>query len=322
MAEEDPARNLQPEPEPLVVRIVGRGARGARNLAEATGINQAIDVVAEESIVGVAESAALERALIRLAEDGRLQQVVERAAAHAEVEDLVIDAIDSEAADRIWARILASDKAQMLVERVAEAPEVRAAIAQQGVGLVGDIGKQVRRITRPLDGVLERIARALLRRPKADRDTNAAGLATRALAGAIDWLLLVTAFSVTTALLASILTFLFGGGDNELGGFGLAAVGALGFLIGGLLIVGFWGLAGQTPGMSFLGIRLDADGERRIGARRSFRRLFGLGLALIPFGLGYLAMLVTDRRRGLQDIIAGTEVLYVDDRRAPHAGPD
>ena len=54
-------------------------------------------------------------------------------------------------------QILASDKAQMLVERIAEAPEVRAAIAQQGFGLITDIGRQVSKITEALDDVAERL---------------------------------------------------------------------------------------------------------------------------------------------------------------------
>lgn len=322
---EDPGRSLEPAseppgPEPLVVRIVGRGARGARNLAEATGINQAIDVVAEESIVGVAESAALERALIRLAEDGRLQEVVERAAAHADVEDLVMDAVDSEAADRIWARILVSGKAQMLVERVAEAPEVRAAIAQQGVGLIGDIGRQVQRLTRPLDNALERLARALLRRPRREGKPNQAGIVTRTLAAAIDAGLLFVGFSLAAGLLAAILNFLLGPQEGGVGPVGVAIWGIVALVLAAWIVVAFWSLAGQTPGMRFLAIRLDLHGERRIGAPAAFKRLLAVPLALLPFGLGYFAMLVSERRRALQDAIADTEVLYVTERDAPWAG--
>jgi hypothetical protein len=40
-------------------------------------------------------------------------------------------------------------------------------------------------------------------------------------------------------------------------------------------------------------------------------RLVGLGLAIIPLGAGFLPVLVDDRRRALQDFLAGTVVLYV-----------
>jgi len=64
--------------------------------------------------------------------------------------------------------------------------------------------------------------------------------------------------------------------------------------------------------MAFLKIRLDAAGERRIGFRRAFRRLLGLLAALLPFGLGYLSMLIQDERRGWQDLFADTTVRYKD----------
>ena len=56
--------------------------------------------------------------------------------------------LDSELVDHVWDRLLASDEAQKLIERIAEAPELRAAIAAQGVGLLRDIGRQVRRLRR------------------------------------------------------------------------------------------------------------------------------------------------------------------------------
>lgn len=320
MAEERD-RNLQPGSEPLAARVLGRGARGARNVADATGLGQAFDAAAEESIVRAVESPALERALIRLAEEGRLEDVLVRTAAHADVEDLVLKAIDSEAADRIWERILASDKAQMLVERVAEAPEVRAAIAQQGVGLIGDIGRQVRRITRPLDGVLERIARAALRRQRRERPTEAAGFVTRSVAGAIDVTLLLGGLSLASGLIASILNFIFGF-DGGLTTVGAVVLTGLAFVVGGATIIGFWALAGRTPGMSFLAIHLDAGGERRIGGRRALKRLLALPVALLPLGLGFFAILVNDRRRGWHDSIANTDVLYDPDERAPWANRD
>jgi hypothetical protein len=40
------------------------------------------------------------------------------------------------------------------------------------------------------------------------------------------------------------------------------------------------------------------------------RRLVGLFLAAIPFGLGFLGILFDERRRGWQDRFAGVDVLY------------
>jgi uncharacterized RDD family membrane protein YckC len=81
--------------------------------------------------------------------------------------------------------------------------------------------------------------------------------------------------------------------------------------------VAFWALAGQTPGMRFLSIRLE---PKEPGVRRAVRRLVALPVAILPLGLGFLAIMRDPRRRGWHDRIAGTEVVYASHRRiAPHA---
>ena len=70
-------------------------------------------------------------------------------------------------------------------------------------------------------------------------------------------------------------------------------------LLGVALLLTFWVAAGQTPGMRFLSIRIeDYDGSPRLGPRRACRRLVGLVLAVIPFGLGLLGIMTRDDRRG------------------------
>jgi uncharacterized RDD family membrane protein YckC len=305
----EPPAQRPPGGDPLGARILGRGARAAGQLAGATGVDQAFDSAAEEAIVRAIESPAVERALLRLAEEGRLQEVLERAAVSADAEEIARRAIDSEAADRIWEEVLASDKAQRLVERVAEAPEVRAAIAQQGFGLISDIGRQISRVTEGVDDLLERLAHALLRRGDSELETNQVGLVTRAAAFAVDAGLAFGLLSIGAGLLASIAPVASG----EIDGLPLPAIlgfGLLGLTIAGSLFVLFWSLVGQTPGMRFMGIRLDHDGSSHIGTRTAVLRLFAVPLALLPFGLGYLAILISPRRRGWHDTIAGTDVVY------------
>ena len=55
--------------------------------------------------------------------------------------------------------------------------------------------------------------------------------------------------------------------------------------------------------------------------RIAMRRLLGLALAAIPLGLGFLGILFSDRRRGLEDVIGHTEVRYAlgGERQAPWA---
>ena len=86
--------------------------------------------------------------------------------------------------------------------------------------------------------------------------------------------------------------------------------------LGSLYLVAFWCLAGQTPGMRFVRIRLNVD-ERRLPFGRALSRLIGLGLSVVTFGIGFLGILFNERRRGWEDQLADTDVIYEDDRPEP-----
>jgi uncharacterized RDD family membrane protein YckC len=311
--EERPPRSRSP-----AARVLGAGARSAGRLAGATGVDQAVEDAVEEAIVRAMRSPAVERAIVRvLVEENAVQRAVERALTSDEVADAVVKALDSEVADRVWAEILASPKAQMLVERIAEAPEVRAAIAQQGIGLVTDVGRRLTAITERLDDAAEELVHRIFKRPGHEAETNQVGLVTRFLAGGIDIALLGIAFSIASGLIASIVPAASGdsGGVSIWGLFGF---GVLGFLVGGSLFVAFWSLVGQTPGMRLLSIHLDAGGSREIGLRTAIKRLLAVPLALLPAGLGFFAILLSPQRRGWHDRIAGTTVVYDEEpERAP-----
>jgi uncharacterized RDD family membrane protein YckC len=316
---ERPPAPRRPRRRSLPARLLGTSARGAQRVGEATGISNAVEVATEESIVRAIESEAVERALARVLEGPALEQAVARALESPTVERALTEAIDSEMIDRVWQRLLASDEAQQLVERIAEAPEVRSALASQGIGFVEDIGEEASKVTRRLDDAAESIARRLLFRRRREETTNCAGVATRTLAIVVDAAFLNAIFLVVSALIGFLVSSL---GDGDGGSTFAIAIGtSLWLLFGGIYLFSFWALAGQTPGMRFMGISLFADGERRIGGHRAFRRLVGLALAIIPFGIGLLAVLFDERRRGWQDRFAGTEVRFVERRAAPFSAP-
>jgi uncharacterized RDD family membrane protein YckC len=298
-------------------RVLGAGARGAERLAGATGVDKAIEDATEEAIVRALRSPAVERAIVRvLVQENAIERALEQALTDDEVVEAVARALDSEVADRVWEEILASDKAQMLVERIAEAPEVRAAIAQQGVGLITDIGRRLTVLTEAVDDAAEELAHKMFKRPGHEAETNQVGLVTRALAAVIDLALLGALFSITSGVLASIIPAISGDGDS-LSIWGVLTWGVVGVVVGGAIFVAFWALVGQTPGMRFLSIHLDADGSQEIGLRRALRRIFAIPLSLVPLGLGFFAILLSPERRGWHDRIAGTTVLY--DEEVTHA---
>lgn len=291
-------------------RVLGAGARGAERIAGATGVDKAIEDATEEAIVRALRSPAVERAIARvLVEENAIGRALDEALTSDEVARAVVDALDSEVADRVWEELLASPKAQMLVERIAEAPEVRAAIAQQGVGLITDIGRRLTVLTERLDDAAERVVHRMLNKPGHEAETNQVGLVTRALAGVVDLALISALLSIGFGLLASIIPAVSGGSDG-LSIWGVFTFGFIGYVIGGSIFAAFWALVGQTPGMRFLSIHLDAGGSQEIGLRRAVKRLFAVPLSLIPLGMGFFAILLSPERRGWHDRIAGTTVLY------------
>jgi uncharacterized RDD family membrane protein YckC len=299
---------------PLSARLLGVGVRGARTVTKATGIDRAVEVAAEEAIVAAVESKAVERAMARVLEGPVVEEAVEGALESERVKRALLEAMDSDLVDEVWRRLLASEEAQQLVERIAEAPEVRAAISAQGMGLVEDIGRTIGNLARRLDDRFERIVRRIFFRPQRIAPTDRAGIVSRGLAMAIDGVFVNLAFTAFVALV-TLLANAFGG--NGEGGSDLAiAVGSTAWLsFGAIYLVGFWSLAGQTPGMRFLGIRL----AERLSPRRSIKRLLGLGLSVVAFGLGFIGIVFRERRQAWEDRFSRTEVLY--DERRPDPAP-
>jgi hypothetical protein len=68
--------------------------------------------------------------------------------------------------------------------------------------------------------------------------------------------------------------------------------------------------------MRFVGIRLS---EHRLPFRRSVKRLLGLWLSVITFGIGFLGIAFGEQRRGWDDRFADADVLY--DERRPEPAP-
>jgi uncharacterized RDD family membrane protein YckC len=303
------------EQTPLSVRVLGAGVRGARSVTKAAGIDRAVEAAAEEAMVAAVESDAVERALVRVLQGPAVETAVHGALDSEKVKEALIEALDSEMVDEVWRRLLASDEAQKLVERIAEAPELRAAISAQSVGLLEDVGHTIGNSTRRLDAVVERIVRKVFFRKPRPQPPAQAGAVTRTLAFGLDALIVNLAFSGVAAI-AALVASAFSGTDNGLSGITLAVGSLAWFALGSFYLVAFWSLAGQTPGMRFFGIRLGVEGER-LHVRQAIKRLVGLILAAIPFGLGFLGILFDERRRGWQDRMAGVDVLYELNERRP-----
>jgi len=133
-----------------------------------------------------------------------------------------------------------------------------------------------------------------------------AGVATRAVALAVDAALahlIVLAGGAVLALAASLVgNATLDTAEKLLAAFGWA------FTVGAYFVL-FWTTTGQTPGMRLMGVRVLAPEGEHMRLTRALVRLVGLALAIIPCFAGFLPVLVDDRRRGLQDFLAGTVVV-------------
>ena len=135
-----------------------------------------------------------------------------------------------------------------------------------------------------------------------------AGFASRAVALiidlSIDALLMMVISSVTIRLLQEAVRY------SELT---VALLSWLQITMSLTLLVGYfifgWMLAGQTVGMALMGIRVVRINGQFVTLWVAVRRLVGMLISSILF-LGYLWVLVDDRRQGLHDKIAGTYVIY------------
>ena len=272
-----------------------------------------------DAVIRAIEGPAFERAFAEVLEGPVVERAVGQAMQSKSVERAINDAIDSEMIDRVWERLLASDEIQKTVERIAEAPEIRAAIASQGVGLIGDLGREIGVVARKVDDLIDRIVRRLTFRPQRTEPTNRAGLVSRALAILVDAGILNLAIFGFGALLALAIDAIFPSANLSAPTLILGAGAWL--LAGSAYLLAFWSLEGETPGMRFIGLNLEADGHPRLGFRRSVKRLFWLGFSVFPlFGLPFIGLCRRDDRRGLHDRRAGTNVVYVD-RKAARAAP-
>ena len=77
-----------------------------------------------------------------------------------------------------------------------------------------------------------------------------------------------------------------------------------------------WAASGRTAGMALVGVRVVADDGADVSGRRAVVRTLALPLSFLFLGLGFVGILVGDRRRALHDVIAGTAVIYSWDARA------
>jgi uncharacterized RDD family membrane protein YckC len=137
-----------------------------------------------------------------------------------------------------------------------------------------------------------------------------AGLVTRATAFLIDVVLLNASLAVGATVVGLAVSVLVPG-DTHIGAGAVVAALCGSFLTMAAYLVIFWTLAGQTPGMRFMGLRIEPLTGGRLSPGHALVRVAGMVLAALPLFAGYALILFDDRRQALQDKLADTTIVYV-----------
>jgi uncharacterized RDD family membrane protein YckC len=281
----------------------------ARSIVDRQVVQRVTEQVLASTDIELAVEAALEHETT-----GRL---VERVLASPGFERLVVSAVESRLASTLTDRVVESPEMQRLVEEIASSPAVRSALFRQTASLGDEVTAGLRRRTARLDDGAERTVHRWFRRTARPQSvspspTGYGGLGARGIAFAVDLALSTAAFLVGAALVWLVASLVGGLRPSWLGEL-LAAVGWP-IAVGAYLVL-FWNVAGQTPGMRMMRLRVAGLRGDPPGVGRSLVRLIGLVLAIVPMFAGFLPVLFDDRRRALQDFLAGTAV------RAEHELP-
>ncbi|HNS40793.1 MAG: RDD family protein [Anaerolineae bacterium] len=86
-------------------------------------------------------------------------------------------------------------------------------------------------------------------------------------------------------------------------------------LVFAVYVVVFWLLAEKTLGQGLLGLRVVRTDGRHITLLPAVKRVLGYYLSFFALSLGFLWILIDDRRQGWHDKIADTVVVYDWDAR-------
>ena len=141
-----------------------------------------------------------------------------------------------------------------------------------------------------------------------------AGFASRFLAFAADMVVLTAGFLLILAAVNFVASFVTGKSVN----FSRQDIWVvIGYVVWAFIYFAhWWGLNGKTPGGGLFGIQVLTDDGRDVSGRRAIGRTLAFPLSFLILCLGFLGILLGDRRRALHDVIAGTVVVYSWDARA------
>jgi uncharacterized RDD family membrane protein YckC len=284
-------------------RLLARAPGVAPFLERSAATGRAARARGRERIESAAQTALAAPEVGRIVDGalaGPLPETVARSSVEHHVGDRLVAELEPER-ERWLQQLLDSPEFDQALQRALSSPRVREALAKQTTTLADEIVGDVRRRLVAVDG-------RLAARP-ADASLPFAGFWSRSAAFAVDLVVAHLIFLVAAALVGLVGSLV--GDLRPAWLFGALAGAGWVILVGGYFVF-FWTLGGQTPGMRLLHLRVLARGGQPLGIGRALLRFLALLLAIVPLFAGLLPVLFDGKRRGLQDLVAQTVVLYAD----------
>jgi 2-hydroxy-6-oxonona-2,4-dienedioate hydrolase len=206
----------------------------------------------------------------------------------------------------IVGRVAKSPELRDTVVALVGSPEFRRALEAQTTGFGGELAAAARVRAAHGDDHFEARVRGLVRRGPRPTILPYGGFVSRGIALVFD---IVLAHLLALAAAASVVLALTLVGLSHTGIVERATTGGVWVCVAAAYFIAFWSWLGQTPGMRLLRLRVTTADGRDVSLPRAILRYLGLLLAIVPLGAGLLLALVDNRRRALQDVIAGTVVI-------------
>ncbi len=133
------------------------------------------------------------------------------------------------------------------------------------------------------------------------------GLATRAIAAAIDAALINAVVVIVGVGVSLIASLIFIPSWLRTVSLAIGAAAYVAWVVGYFVL--FWSSTGQTPGDRMMMFRVVMTNGDRLRLRRALLRCATTVLAALPLFAGFLLILFDGRRRALNDVLAGTVVI-------------
>jgi uncharacterized RDD family membrane protein YckC len=188
-------------------------------------------------------------------------------------------------------------------------------VARSSRGILTQLVDLVRRQLVGLDVVLQRIVSRVLRRTPEPVDEAAASLSgepsgavSRLAAFAVDSVFITTLFGLGIAVIAYVADLILAKDWKPERGNNLVWTVAFLTWAAGYFVVS-WAVAGRTPGLGVVGLRLVRHDHEPVSLGASCVRVLVLPTCFV-FGLGAIGIVFGRRHRALQDVAAHTLVVY------------